>query len=185
MRWADLDFDNSVLTVGKSKTRAGRGRIVDLNSALRALLLTLWHEATSGEWVFPSPKIPGDHIGDIKNSFRRALRIGGIAHITFHQLRHTFCTRLGDGGVSLPVIQELAGHSSIVTTRRYMHPANELKRKAVESIWRGQKSPSPTTVPTTPDLSPKGRRPAKSRHHVEKPKVSRGMGRRVRAATAT
>ena len=137
MRWDDLDFENSVLTVRKSKTEAGQGRVVDLNSVLREVLHSL-RDATPGEWVFPSPKTPGEHIGDVKNSFRRAVQIAGIPHITFHQLRHTFCSRLGDGGVA--VIQELAGHASILTTHRYMHPANELKRKAVEALVRPEKN---------------------------------------------
>src|ERR1039457_831392 len=55
-----------------------------------------------------------------------------------HQLRHTFCSRLADAGVPMPVIQDLAGHASIIMTRRYTHPSEELKQKAVEMLVRGQ-----------------------------------------------
>jgi len=154
LRWTDIDFDNSVLTVQKSKTKAGQGREVSLNSALRDLLLAL-HVGATGEWVFPSPKNPREHIGDVKNSFRRAVKISGILPVTFHQLRHSFCSRLSDAGVSIAVIQELAGHASVLMTRRYMHPANALKIKAVELILRKGKEAIPTTKPTTPEPSPK------------------------------
>jgi hypothetical protein len=101
--------------------------------------------------VFPSPKNSKEHVGDIKHSFCRAVKIAEIPHITLHQLRHTFCTRLSEADVPLPVIQELAGHASIVMTRRYMHPANELKRKAVELILAPGKVAEPATkAATTP-----------------------------------
>jgi integrase len=38
-----------------------------------------------------------------------------------HTLRHTFCSHLAMRGVAARVIQQLAGHSSLVTTQRYMH----------------------------------------------------------------
>jgi integrase len=41
--------------------------------------------------------------------------------VTWHPLRHTFCTRLAMLGVPVVTIKELAGHASITTTMRYMH----------------------------------------------------------------
>lgn len=42
-----------------------------------------------------------------------------------HRLRHTVATRLLAHGTSLDVVQELLGHSSIITTRRYARTAPE------------------------------------------------------------
>ncbi len=184
LRWADIDFDNPMLTVRKSKTRAGKGRQISLNSMLRDVLLTLQKEA-SGEWVFPSPKIPHEHIGHVQNSFRRAVKISGIPHITFHQLRHTFCTRLGDAGVPFPVIQELAGHASILMTRRYLHPANELKIKDVELLLRKEKVSAPTTIPTTPAPTQTVRE-ARPRHQpIVRHRVRRSSRKVVATASTT
>jgi len=134
LRWSDIDFEQNVLIVRKSKTRSGQGRRVDLNSMLRQTLLSL-SEQEHGEWVFPSPRRfqkpggPERHIGDVKNSFRRAVQLAGIEPITFHQLRHTFCSRLANAGVPMPVVQDLAGHASIMMTRRYTHPSSDLKKR--------------------------------------------------------
>jgi integrase len=142
LRWEHIDFQHGMLTVRKSKTRSGK-RAVNLNAELRQMLALL-HEQRHSEWVFPSPKRfqkPGEserHIEDVKNAFRRAVRLSRIAPITFHQLRHTFCSRLGNAGVPMPVIQELAGHASITMTRHYTHPADERKQKAVEGLLRGR-----------------------------------------------
>jgi len=144
LRWADIDFENGVLIVRQAKTAAGQGRRVNINSLLRGALLAL-REGTQSEWLFPSPERfqrPTEserHLMDVKNAFHRAVKVAGIPHLTFHQLRHTFCTRLADAGVPLPVIQDLAGHASIIMTRRYTHPASELKERAVELLLAGFK----------------------------------------------
>lgn len=154
LRWADIDFDNGVLIVRQAKTAAGQGRRVNINSRLRETLLALRHESKS-EWLFPSPgrfQLQADserHLADVKKAFHRAVKLAGIAHITFHQLRHTFCTRLADTGVPLHVIQDLAGHASIVMTRRYTHPGNKLKQKAVELLLADQNQTETATKSAT------------------------------------
>src|SRR6266496_712441 len=52
-------------------------------------------------------------------------------NFTFHDLRHTFGTRLADAGVDVVKIKELLGHASIVTTMRYMHATDRGKRGAI------------------------------------------------------
>lgn len=151
--WPDIDFGKHRLSVRKSKTKAGK-REVYLNSMLHQQFLSL-SQREQGEWVFPSParfQTPGQpdrHIADVKNAFRRAVRLAGIKKITFHQLRHTFCSRLADAGIPLPVIQKLAGHASITMTSRYTHPADELKQSAVEILLKGRKGLVPATEPAT------------------------------------
>ena len=161
LRWADINFQKNVLIVQKSKTKAGKGRNVNLNSMLRRKLLALF-EQEHGEWIFPSPKRfqiqgqPESHISDVKNAFRRAVSVAGIRSITFHQLRHTFCSRLADAGVSMPVIQDLAGHASITMTRRYTHPADERKQQAVEALLGSPKGVEPATETATETVKPSG-----------------------------
>jgi integrase len=153
LRWSDIDFEKGRLSVRRSKTKSGK-REVYLNSMLHQQLFSL-SERVRGEWVFPSParfQTPGQaerHIADVKNAFHRAVHLAGIKKITFHQLRHTFCSRLADAGIPLPVIQKLAGHASITMTSRYTHPADELKQSAVEVLLKGRKGLLPATEPAT------------------------------------
>ena len=39
-----------------------------------------------------------------------------------HSLRHTYLTRLGESGVDAFTLRLIAGHASITTGQRYMHP---------------------------------------------------------------
>jgi site-specific recombinase XerD len=64
----------------------------------------------------------------------------GLPRLPWHCLRHAFCTELADAGVPIHTIKDLAGHSSIETTLRYMHTGEKAKQDAItqafESSWR-------------------------------------------------
>jgi site-specific recombinase XerD len=46
-------------------------------------------------------------------------------------LRHTFCSHLAGQGAPAIAIKELAGHSSIAVTNRYMHTTKDAQRAAI------------------------------------------------------
>ena len=55
-----------------------------------------------------------------------------------HILRHTFCSHLATRGAAARAIQELAGHTNLSTTQRYMH----LSPAAIEGAIRLLDRPS-------------------------------------------
>ena len=67
----------------------------------------------------------GDHVDHVA---RRAQ----LAHRGIHILRHTFCSHLAMRGAPARAIQDLAGHTDLKTTQRYMH----LSPAALESAIR-------------------------------------------------
>ena len=58
----------------------------------------------------------------------------GIPPVRFHDMRHTFATRMVQAGVDLPTLQEILGHASIVTTTRYTHPTPPHSRAAMDRL---------------------------------------------------
>src|SRR5947208_10518406 len=96
-------------------------------------------------WVFPSEtdETPLDPKNFMSWVFVPALARAGIEHLHWHDLRHTFASRLVMKGVDLRTVQELMGHKTIAMTLRYSHlsPAHQLE--AVQRLTR--KSTGTTT----------------------------------------
>jgi integrase len=83
----------------------------------------------------PVFKFNGKPVKDTKTAFNKAVKRAGIKPpARFHDLRHTFATRMVQAGVDLPTLQEILGHASIITTRRYAHPAPAHKRAAMDRL---------------------------------------------------
>jgi len=63
-----------------------------------------------------------------RTAFENAVRKAHILDFTFHDLRHTFASRLVMAGVDLPTVKELMGHKNISMTLRYTHLSSDHKQ---------------------------------------------------------
>lgn len=131
LRWEKVDFQRNVIYVPNSKE--GKDYIVPMNEDVRNVMLQLRREANGSDHVFINPETGGPYV-DLKRAFTTACRLAGIKNLHWHDLRHTFGTRLAEAGYSEAVIAELMGHSDPKTTRRYTHGTERGKRAAVEAI---------------------------------------------------
>jgi len=66
--------------------------------------------------------------------FKAIYKMAGVDGASSHSGRRTFITDLANKGVSVRVLQSLAGHRDIGTTQRYIDVNDEMKRQAVELI---------------------------------------------------
>ncbi len=80
------------------------------------------------------PADTGARFDNIKRSWGQLRDRAGISDFRFHDLRHTFASKLVMAGVDLYVIKELMGHSTIQMTERYAHLAPQYKANAVEKL---------------------------------------------------
>jgi integrase len=88
-------------------------------------------ETRSG-YVFAAPR------GGFMHAFDRywypALHRAEIPDFHFHDLRHTFASRLAMKGVDLYRVQTLMGHKTPEMTKRYAHLNPDTLREAVERL---------------------------------------------------
>jgi integrase len=108
-----------------------------MHVAVRETLVGLCEGLSDEDFVFMNSRtrVP---FTDVKHGFKSACREAGILNLNFHDLRHTFGTRLANAGVDIVEIAELMGQQSILTTRRYTYATDEGKRTAIAvSSYRG------------------------------------------------
>jgi integrase len=60
---------------------------------------------------------------EVSRRFKVALKRAGVREVRFHDLRHTFGTRMAAAGVPMRTLQEWMGHADIKTTLIYAHYA--------------------------------------------------------------
>lgn len=129
LKWENVDFKNRHITVVDTKN--GEIRRVPMNKDLTTILKNVKDKMQPKEYVFSEN---GKPYGDVKTGWWKALEVSGIDNFRFHDMRHTFGSRLGMAGVDIKTIQELMGHKDIKMTMRYSHPTPEHKRRAVEVL---------------------------------------------------
>ncbi|MCU0943584.1 MAG: site-specific integrase [Hydrogenophaga sp.] len=70
----------------------------------------------------------------LKSGFRRAREAAGMAHVHYHDLRHSCATILLGLDVPLDVVRDVLGHSTIRVTERYAHAQVHRQRSAMEGL---------------------------------------------------
>ena len=150
IRWEQVDLvHKKALTVGRSKTEAGTGRVIPLNETAIAALQAhaSWYIERFGkckpEWyVFafgsPLPNDPTRPITSFKTAWIKVRKEAGVKG-RWHDNRHTLVTELAEGGAGDEVIMSIAGHVSRAMLSRYSHVRMEAKRRALEEVATRQR----------------------------------------------
>jgi site-specific recombinase XerD len=152
---ADVKFDT--VTVCTRKPKGRKDYHVPMNDELRAILGALPSRLRS-EWVFPSEtgETPLDPKNYVHRVFGPAVEKAGLEDFHWHDLRHSFASRLVMAGVDLRTVQDLMGHATAQMTQRYAHVSDAHKLDAVQRL--SKQAASDARTDTTTDTS---KRPAK------------------------
>jgi len=137
LRWRDVDWQAQRLRVrntyvlgehsAEGKSDLSTRRSVPMADRL-ARALDAWSQRTSfrhdDDLVFAHPQTGNPLDGSkVSKRFKAACRAAGVREVRFHDLRHTFATRLAASGQPLRTIQEFLGHADAKTTQIYAHYA--------------------------------------------------------------
>lgn len=131
LKWTEVDWERSALCLQDSKTGA---KTILLNSAAVAVLDRLKSNKVKNQVYV----VKGDALDKPRSGLKRpwalVRRLAGLDDLRIHDLRHSFASVSVSGGISLPLIGGLLGHSSTATTQRYAHLANDPLRQANEDV---------------------------------------------------
>jgi integrase len=128
-KWEDWKIQEGILYVtGKSGPRQ-----VQISRAARRCLARLRKRAPRGQ-IYITPE-RNERALDRRLWFEKAVKKADLRPpIRYHDLRHTFCSRLVGAGVPLLEVQQFAGHKSYSTTLRYAHLSPDHRKRAVEKV---------------------------------------------------
>jgi integrase len=132
LEWPVIDFRARVLTVTGRTAKGAKTRHVPLNAEAYDVL-TRWRGQRDGKGlVFANGD--GARIGTIKTAWLALLKQARIEDFRFHDLRHSFASKLVQRGVDLVVVRELLGHGDFSLTLRYAHLEPKQKAEAVARL---------------------------------------------------
>jgi integrase len=128
--WDEIDFDRRKIFLYKTKN--GSDREVPMSKTCHQVLTDL-HTKKKNAWVFQATRYKV-RLKNPRQWFETVLRDAGVIDFHWHDLRHTFCSRLVMKGVDLRTVMVLAGHKSISVTMRYSHLSPEHNIAAIEKL---------------------------------------------------
>jgi integrase len=160
LRWTDVDWEARRVRVRRNYVRGEFGtpksrrssRSVPLTDRLAGELQRLFDASAfqgDEDLVFThphsrKPETPLDG-SKVRKRFKAALARAGVRPVRFHDLRHTFGTRMAAAGVPMRTLQEWMGHRDFSTTLVYADYAPS----AHEAEWV-EAAFAPSSVPAAP-----------------------------------
>lgn len=160
--WDDLDFAAKNITVRHGVARgifgspkSNKMRTIPMTSKIMDIMLKRYK---SKGLIFPPTHDSYLTHNLCHKELKRACRRAGLRQIGWHTLRHTFASHLVQRDVSLKAIQELLGHSNIVTTMRYSHLTSASLIEAIKTL---EPKKSPTTINLGHNMATIEKEPAK------------------------
>ncbi len=131
LRWDEVDFENSIISLKSSKTSE---LIYPLPDPVKAELSQIPHNGNPHVFINSETGLPWENL---RHAFYRAKKKAGITKpFRFHDLRHSFASNLVMNGQDVKTVQELLGHRCITTTLRYVHLDISHKKKAVDGLFQ-------------------------------------------------
>jgi integrase len=132
LKWSEVDLERGLLALAESKT--GQKALV-LPAPAVAILSELARDDAS-QFVFPADEVDGFFQGTQK-IWEKVRKKAGLSDVRLHDLRHSFASAALATGAALPMIGKLLGHSSVQTTARYAHLADDPVRRAADRTASG------------------------------------------------
>jgi len=133
LRWENIDFRTKYIHLDETKNNETRS--IPLNDLLLEQLHKL-NETTTSEFVFTRPDgKPYTARTSWRYLWLKALKQSGIRNLRFHDLRHTFISRLiVDEKEDFATVMSLSGHKDIRMLKHYSHTHEDAKKAAVDKL---------------------------------------------------
>ncbi|HSE58524.1 MAG TPA: site-specific integrase [Nitrospiraceae bacterium] len=141
LQWDRVDLFRRTITLLEQKNRCKDTLPVNA-TALEILKARARVRSASTEYVFHNEAHHRRDARDLLRAFYPAMKKAKIERFRFHDLRHTFATRLVQAGVDLYTVQKLGRWKTISMVMRYAHHHPESLRAGIEVLDQDRMGPS-------------------------------------------
>ena len=158
LRWGAIDWEHNCLwareavhngKIDSPKTHRSQRPIRLSKSDLARLkeFRKVRPQSKDEDWLFVNTRGTAPFLADtvLERIVQPAVKKLGIAHVTWHLLRHWHTTVLHDAGVSIKVTRERLGHSRAETTmKHYIHLSQQADAEAANAVSRRMRTVTKT-----------------------------------------
>jgi integrase len=157
LRWEYVNLQTRFISIPMPMSKSGKTRHVPLNDRVVEILQGLPSRLKS-PWVFTcsNGETPMDSRNFVQRIFLPAVRKAKIEDFRWHDLRHTFASRLVMAREDIRTVQELMGHKTITMTMKYAHLSPS---HLMDAVQRLVKKPTDTRTDTSAETKGKGANP--------------------------
>ena len=134
--WAQFDAQPGFWIKPSSHTKQRKEHRLPLSAPALQLIAdirTRRGDINPDDYVFPGQR-PGQPLQQLRSCWDAVCKQAGLTDVRIYDLRHTFAATGAGGGLSLPLIGRLLGHTQQRTTQRYAHLADDPLREAADKI---------------------------------------------------
>jgi site-specific recombinase XerD len=138
------DIDSQRMLVHVHRGKGAKDRYIPLPSRTLSMLRDHWARHRNPKWLFPATGRSGNEgatatepmaTASVQGALRRVVQqLNFKKAVSIHTLRHSYATHLLEAGVSLRLIQQYLGHSSLQTTTVYLHLTSQGQEQARTTI---------------------------------------------------
>lgn len=130
--WSDIDFESNLIFIRATNTKTQTARVVGISERLYSHLIELWNQS---EKLFDKSVfgLDSEH-SNINKAWKTACREAKIDDLHYHDLRHTFATRITEAGTPMGLAMKLTGHSQTSTFQRYNNTTDDAARSVAKLL---------------------------------------------------
>jgi integrase len=134
--WSQFDAQPGFWIKPSSHTKQRKEHRLPLSAPALQLIADIRERRGNVEpsdYIFPGQR-PGQPLQQLRTCWDAVCKHAGLTDVRIYDLRHTFAATGAGGGLSLPLIGRLLGHTQHRTTQRYAHLADDPLRAAADKI---------------------------------------------------
>jgi integrase len=134
--WSQVDIQPGFWIKPSTHTKQRKEHRLPLSAPALQLIAdirTRRGEVESDDYVFPGQKA-GQPLQQLRTCWDAVCKHAGLNGVRIYDLRHTFAATGAGGGLSLPLIGRLLGHTQARTTMRYAHLGDDPLRAAADKV---------------------------------------------------